>query len=145
MNKRIGENIKYFRKQKGLTQKELGEKAGMADSAVRRYESGRFIPKDENLSKIAAVLGVSTFQLKMRGIEKTKEWKYALTADEYLKSLGIDVYYELLDPDTEEDPTVYLQGEGISIDMSYKAYEGLKKRLAAYALHLINRINTEED
>ena len=33
----VGENIKRIRKEKGLTQKQLGELCGLADSAIRRY------------------------------------------------------------------------------------------------------------
>ncbi len=41
----IGENIKRIRKEKHLTQKELGHLCGMADSAIRRYELGKSTPK----------------------------------------------------------------------------------------------------
>lgn len=52
----IPENIKKIRKEKGLTQKELGKLCGMADSAIRRYESGRANPKIKTLIKIAEAL-----------------------------------------------------------------------------------------
>lgn len=55
----LGEKIKLLRKQKGLTQNELGKLCGMADSAIRRYESGRGNPKLETLKKIATNLDVS--------------------------------------------------------------------------------------
>ncbi len=58
------ENIKRIRKEKGLTQKELGELCGMADSAIRRYESGRANPKIETLKKIAIALDVSVSDLR---------------------------------------------------------------------------------
>jgi transcriptional regulator with XRE-family HTH domain len=142
MNKRIGENIKYFRKEKGLTQKQLGDLSGMADSAIRRYESGTIVPKDENLAKIAHALGVSSFQLKMRGIEQTKEWKEAGAADDYLESIGVDVYYDAsYDPDSNELPLVCLQGDNFTVDMEYKDYEKFQERLATYAKHLIERFN----
>lgn len=54
----IGENIKQFRTKNGLTQKQLGEKCGMADSAIRRYELGKANPKIETLQKIADALDV---------------------------------------------------------------------------------------
>lgn len=59
----IGENIKKIRLQKGLTQKQLGELCGMADSAIRRYENGRANPKIETRQKIATALGVSLAEL----------------------------------------------------------------------------------
>lgn len=55
----LGEMIKELRINKGLTQKQLGDLCGMADSAIRRYESGRANPKIETIKKIADALGVS--------------------------------------------------------------------------------------
>lgn len=54
----IGENIKRIRKEKGMTQKELGQKCGIADSAIRRYELGGANPKIETIQKIAYGLNV---------------------------------------------------------------------------------------
>lgn len=51
-----GAKIKEIRLQKNLTQKQLGELCGMADSAIRRYESGKANPKLETLQKIASAL-----------------------------------------------------------------------------------------
>lgn len=51
-----GAKIKEIRKQKGLTQKQLGDLCGMADSAIRRYENGNANPKIETLQKIATAL-----------------------------------------------------------------------------------------
>jgi len=55
----IGERIKETRKEKGMTQKQVGEKCGMPDSAVRKYESGSIIPKNTTLQRIADALDVS--------------------------------------------------------------------------------------
>lgn len=56
----VGEMIKELRIHKGLTQKQLGELCGgMADSAIRRYESGRANPKLATLKKIADALEVT--------------------------------------------------------------------------------------
>ena len=41
----IGEMLKKARIDAGLTQKQLAEKCEMADSAIRKYESGRIVPK----------------------------------------------------------------------------------------------------
>lgn len=54
----IGEKIKTLRQKKGLTQKQLGDLCGMADSAIRRYENGRAKPKIETIEKIANALSV---------------------------------------------------------------------------------------
>lgn len=54
----IGENIRRFRKEKKLTQKQLGAYCGIAESAIRRYELGGANPKIETIRKIASALGV---------------------------------------------------------------------------------------
>lgn len=54
----IGERIYYCRIENKMTQKQLAEKAGMADSAIRKYESGRVTPKFDTLNRIAAALDV---------------------------------------------------------------------------------------
>lgn len=59
----IGDTLKQARINAGLTQKQLGEKCGMADSAIRKYESGKIKPKIETLKKIAAALNVSVIDL----------------------------------------------------------------------------------
>lgn len=56
----IGEKIKALRKVRHMTQKELAEKCGMFDSAVRKYESGRLNPKRERLHKFANALNIPT-------------------------------------------------------------------------------------
>ena len=51
-----GTKIKEIRKQKGLTQKQLGDLCGIADSNIRKYENGKQNPKIETLQKIADAL-----------------------------------------------------------------------------------------
>ena len=53
-----GNLIKEARKSKGLTQKELGEKLGIGESRVSKYESGKENPTLATLQKIADALGV---------------------------------------------------------------------------------------
>lgn len=59
----IGERIKEIRQEKNMTQKELGEKCGLADSAIRRYELGKANPKKETIQKIANALNIDPFSL----------------------------------------------------------------------------------
>lgn len=57
-----GTRIKEIRKQKGLTQKQLGELCGMYESQIRKYENGNANPKIETLQKIADALGVGVYE-----------------------------------------------------------------------------------
>lgn len=59
----IGQRIKDRRISLGMTQKQLGELCGMADSAIRKYESGKIIPKHGTLKKIAHALQLPVYAL----------------------------------------------------------------------------------
>ena len=55
----VGENIRRIRKERGLTQKQLGELVGASEAYIRAYESGRRNPKPSSLEKIANALAVN--------------------------------------------------------------------------------------
>lgn len=59
----IGSRIKDLRKKHQLTQKQLGDLCGMADSAIRRYENGNGNPTKRTLARIANALNVSVAEL----------------------------------------------------------------------------------
>lgn len=65
--KNIGQKIRQLRLEKGLTQKQLGDMCGIADSNIRKYETGRQKPKIETLWKIAKALDVKTAQFSFDG------------------------------------------------------------------------------
>lgn len=54
----VSENLKRIRKEKGLTQKQLGNLCGMSEAMIRQYELGYRNPKFETLQKIANILDV---------------------------------------------------------------------------------------
>lgn len=59
VNKYIGSKIKEYRKQKGITQKELADLVGLKNSGISNYEQGTRIPKRDFLFKVANALNVS--------------------------------------------------------------------------------------
>lgn len=63
MSTYTGDMIKKHRTEQGLTQKKLGELCGIADSNIRKYESGRQNPKIETLQKIADALDIKISEL----------------------------------------------------------------------------------
>lgn len=65
----VGENIRRYRKSRGMTQAQLAETVGLTEGAVRHYESGIRAVKPELLESIAAALGVSVNALKDYGVE----------------------------------------------------------------------------
>lgn len=55
-----GDRMREARETLKLTQEELAELTGLEPLQIWRYESGKFKPKSDVLSKIAAALNVST-------------------------------------------------------------------------------------
>lgn len=95
-----GTKIKEIRKQKGLTQKQLGDLCGMADSAIRRYENGNANPKIETLQKIADALEIPTdYLLDYDIIIENK----VLSMDDQIKhqTKRLSRYHNALNPNEE--------------------------------------------
>lgn len=61
----VGENIKRIRKEKGLTQKKLGELCNppISESNIRKYENGKQNPKIETMDRIAYALNIDIVDL----------------------------------------------------------------------------------
>ena len=91
-----GDMIRKCRTEKGLTQKKLGELCGIADSNIRKYESGNQNPKIETLQKIADALDIPVNHLLAGKI---------ITGDELKEKLSEYGLTHLV-PDTEEERIV---------------------------------------
>lgn len=77
----LGENIRAIRRQKKMTQKELGEAAFMSDKALSRIEKGNIIPGVDKIFDIADGLGVTPMDLSPK---RYKEQLLHNTQDELL-------------------------------------------------------------
>lgn len=91
-----GENIKKIRKEKGLTQRELGELSGISQKQIGLYEQGKRNPKIETLEKIAKGLGVDKYDIIPLRPFSYKETLYSETYKidifiEKIQSLGYDI------------------------------------------------------
>ena len=53
----IQRTVKQYRKELGLTQSELGKRAGISQPNITRFESGNYNPSLEFLVKIAGAMG----------------------------------------------------------------------------------------
>lgn len=67
MNMRIAENIRFYRKQLGMTQEELAKKLGGGKSLVSNYENGYSVPDIYTLCLLAHIFDVS--------LDDLVEWK----------------------------------------------------------------------
>lgn len=77
----VAENIKTYRKRAGISQKELAERTKLSIATIQGYEQHKYLPKAENLRKIASALGVFDHQLDPNmivtfdsGEDFKKEW-----------------------------------------------------------------------
>lgn len=93
----FGERLRILRKQAHLTQKELGEKAGLAEINIRQYEAGKFTPKPEAGRKLAVALGVSVPDLY--------GWSEFDSDQQHTKNLSAGV--KLLELAKKADPLTY--------------------------------------
>ena len=69
-NSQLGDTISRLRKEKGLTQKQLGDKLFVTDKTVSKWERGISMPNIFLLIPLSEALGVSTEEL-LRGEFKT--------------------------------------------------------------------------
>ena len=141
----LGEKIRATRLAKGKTQKEVGDSAGMADSAIRKYESGVQIPKIETLRRIAQALGVQIEELIYFSSEEVDE-DYENLCDLLNRcSIGIeqtnfeDKFYVWMkdadDPDSTRSEYSYLNlleiVRSIQADAEQRKDRYIKQRLEA--------------
>ena len=59
----VGENIKYYRKLKGMKQRQLAEKSSLSERSIISYENGKRFPKIEQLISLSKALGISVDKL----------------------------------------------------------------------------------
>ena len=68
----VGRKIRAIRDLRGMTQKDLGIKAGFsaatADVRIRQYESNKMVPKEDKLKEIADALDIDVSALKSHDI-----------------------------------------------------------------------------
>lgn len=119
--KEVGYNIKYHRKQAGLTQKELAKAINRTESSVQKYEKGEVEIPNSILEKIADVLSLPIgFLLPSDPIEWPPELKRGYLFWEYVESLG---YRVVIDEGLEED-SYYLEYKDGTAKKSYIIHPG---------------------
>lgn len=63
MGEKFNENLKLARERKGLSQKDVAEKIGVAKSTYSLYESGNREPNVQTIKKIADLLKITADEL----------------------------------------------------------------------------------
>ena len=119
----IGQRIKQFRKQNGLTQEKLADYLGVTDKAVSKWECGLTAPDLALIMPLARVLGVSADELlggKKEEVD-TKRLEYDERYTNYLKY------------DTKENYQIALQAvKDYPNDYKYLAFLAQTEMFMAY-------------
>lgn len=79
----IGKFIAALRKEKGLTQEQLGEKLGVTNKTVSRWETGTYLPPAEMLLSMSGLFSVSINEI-LSGRRLSDE-EYRQSAEENLR------------------------------------------------------------
>ena len=125
----IGDNIRRFRKERGITQKKLGELCGIAEPHIRKYENGKQNPKLETIEKIASALGVTAFDLM--GIEyfdlknpgAGRQYAEYDGFQKYLQSMGFSIKEK---QENEDSCSYVISGNRLDLTLSPEEYTQLQ-------------------
>ena len=115
-NKTIGERIRYYRTQQGLSQKELGICCGFKDNVageqIRHFESGKRVPKKAIIVKLAEVLSINPISLEI-GI--LSDYSYEEILKELITSTGYhcgDILRKRKEPYQYGKTVIYIREKG---------------------------------
>lgn len=77
---KIGSFLSHLRKKQGLTQEQLGEKLGVTNKTVSRWETGTYLPPVEMLQMLSKLYGITINEI-LSG-ERLEEKQYREKAEE---------------------------------------------------------------
>ena len=103
----FSKRLKELRLNNGLTQKELAKAIDVGRTTISEYESGKIVPKQEGLLRIANHFNVSVDYLTGVSNERATRKQNASDLDALLNT----IHHILLD---EYDVPVYYEGEVLS-------------------------------
>ncbi len=83
----IGENIKKYRKLKGLTQVQLAKEINKSESTIQKYESNSVTPDFSILNDIAAALECTVYDLTI-DTEEIKNDVRLLESEKHIEALA---------------------------------------------------------
>lgn len=130
----IGKAIQSFRKSKRMTQKQLAEKIGKAESSVQKYEAGKVEIPVSVLESVADALNISTSEL-INDYELTET---DITDIElaYMAAFGYQI-----EKDCSQIPVSYIvKHQGFSYTISLDEYADLMVDIARYMHYVTDKL-----
>lgn len=88
---KIGHYLSQLRHQHGLSQEQLGEKLGVTNKTISRWETGKYLPPVEALELMSQLYGITINEI-LSG-EKLSDDRYKENAEENIKKvLSVSVF-----------------------------------------------------
>ena len=142
----VGERIRAVRKERGMTQKEVADICGMADSAIRKYESGRQMPKMKTLQRIADALGVPWMYL-FDPIAAFSDALHSGLVDPaaIAKELNVSegLVKDMIDGKEQQDPVLYERIATVGVLQTYNSKYRIYKSSSREMERLMSMLNSE--
>lgn len=130
---KIGKFIAALRREQGLTQEQLGEKLGVTNKTVSRWENGNYMPDIETLQLLSAEFSVSINEI-LAG-ERLSEASYRERAEENVKLLLKESIY------TREESEIYWKTKWKKENLSYIVCAALASVLGCVLLLLLTGLS----
>ena len=86
-NNKVGKFIAYLRKEKGLTQQQLGDKLFVTDKAVSKWERGLSFPDITILQKLALILDADVSEILCGERGKNKKIDIQIEIDKTIEKI----------------------------------------------------------
>jgi methanogenic corrinoid protein MtbC1/DNA-binding XRE family transcriptional regulator len=139
--KSFADRLKHLRKQKGLTQKQLGEALGIGQTAIANYEQGNRNPDGEGLMRIAEILEVSVDALLGREDPSARPHGDNSSYDQMGQAAAAMTHLET-DPELRgDDPPLDKYRSESEVDSDWERDKYIELVLSGLPVVAINRVN----
>ena len=104
----IGEKIKRLRKERGMTQEDLGREIGVQKAAINKYETGIVVNlKHDTIAKLARVLDVHPAWL----VDESADFPPLPSSRSMIRQINLQYFGETVD--TPQTPEARILANGI--------------------------------
>lgn len=117
----LGEKIKFYRKNRGLTQKELGQATNIHEVAIRKYELDKVRPRPEQLEKISQTLNIP--------MNVFLDFEFNKDGDVFPLLFAIDEAFPLKIIDVDGTPAIQFTDK--NFDLFLRDWQSLKEMIEA--------------
>lgn len=139
-NTTMGQRIRAYRQSAGMTQKELAEKCGITESAIRNYELGNRIPDWDTLSLIAEQLRVSYYAIADEDVSAVfgaahtlflMEKLYGIHPEQIDGKIHLVFDNDVTEEDLKKQPLKLYGGPGVMLEQALRNWARVYEKFAA--------------